>query len=79
LIGVTDEGELARSIASYLDEEVVVMTSPDRVLRERPRAVIHTLEVDADERAMWNLNVWFAVNVARAANKIGSTNVFLSS
>jgi dTDP-4-dehydrorhamnose reductase len=79
LIGVTDEGELARSIASYLDEEVVVMTSPDKVLRERPRAVIHTLEVDADERAMWNLNVWFALNVARAANKVGSINVFLSS
>jgi hypothetical protein len=73
LIAVTDEGEIARSVASYLDEEVIVATSPDVVLRERPRAVIHTFEVEGDERSMWNVNVWFAINIARAANRWGQS------
>jgi hypothetical protein len=52
LIAVTDEGEIARSVASYLDEEVIVATSSDVVLRERPRAVIHTFEVGGGGRPM---------------------------
>ena len=79
LIAVTDEGEIARSVASYLDEEVIVATSSDVVLRERPRAVIHTFEVEGDERSMWTVKVWFAINIARAANRVGAVNVFLSS
>jgi dTDP-4-dehydrorhamnose reductase len=83
LVGVTDEGELARSIAKYL-KQVIIIDSPQRVIKERPNVVIHTFEVPYDEAnrnpsAAWNINTWYSINVARSAHKVNSTNVFLST
>ncbi|BCU70304.1 sugar nucleotide-binding protein [Stygiolobus caldivivus] len=83
LVGVTDEGELAKSIARHF-KQVVIIDSPQRVVKERPNVVIHTFEVPYDESnrnpsTAWNINTWYSINVARSASKVSSTNVFLST
>ncbi|EZQ10586.1 dTDP-4-dehydrorhamnose reductase [Candidatus Acidianus copahuensis] len=79
MIAVTDEGELARNLALYLDDEVSIIDTPKRVIELKPRVVIHTLEAKDNKSTMWNNNVWFAINVARNANKLGALNVYISS
>lgn len=83
LVGVTDEGEIAKSIAKYF-KEVVVLSSPQAVMKERPDVVIHTFEVDYQEAnknppVAWNINTWYAINIARSANKLHALNVYLST
>ena len=80
---MTDEGELAKSIARHF-KQVIVIDSPQRVIKERPNVVIHTFEVTFDEAnrnpsIAWNINTWYSINIARSANKVGSTNVYLST
>jgi len=82
-VGLTDEGELAQHIANHFDETVVI-TSPQKVLEEKPDIVVHTFELpypDANKNngTAWNINTWYAINVGRAANKIKAVNVYLSS
>lgn len=82
-VGVTDEGEIAQSIARHF-EETVVITSPQKVLEEKPDVVIHTFELPYSEANInkataWNINTWYAINIGRAANKIKAVNVYLSS
>ncbi|AWR98334.1 sugar nucleotide-binding protein [Acidianus sulfidivorans JP7] len=80
MIGVTDEGEIAKSIAQAItEEEFILIDSPKKVYSEKPDIVIHTLESNYDNRTMWNYNTWFAINIARAANKIGALNVYFST
>lgn len=83
IIGITDEGELAKSISQYLDN-VVVITSPQQVIKEKPKVIIHTFEIpypeaNSDKRTAWNINTWYAINIARAGAKINSLNVYLST
>ncbi|WP_338604060.1 sugar nucleotide-binding protein [Sulfolobus tengchongensis] len=85
-IAVTDEGEIARSLARFLgkDNEIVIVDSPSKVMKERPEAIIHTYEIPAVESIgnpplAWSFNTWYAINIARAGSKIGSLNVFLST
>ncbi|AHC52332.1 dTDP-4-dehydrorhamnose reductase [Sulfolobus acidocaldarius SUSAZ] len=82
-VGVTDEGEFVKSIGKFFDE-IVVLSAGDRVIKERPDVVIHTYEIPYDEanssKALaWNINTWHAINIAKSANKIGITNVYLST
>lgn len=80
MIGVTDEGDIARSIAQVMDEEkIVFIDSPRKVYVEKPNIIIHTFEETSDKRLMWNINTWHAINIARAANKIGALNIYLST
>ncbi|MEM3348074.1 MAG: sugar nucleotide-binding protein [Metallosphaera sp.] len=81
---VTDEGEVAREIAAEIEAEVVVGDSPYRVSLERPDIVIHTYETpyyeaNVDKARAWNVNTWLAINIARAAHRVGAKNVYLSS
>ena len=78
-VAFSDEGEIARSIAKYVEGEVVVTPTPARVSEESPDVLIHTMESDADRRSMWNTNVWYALSLARVANKLGAVNVYLST
>ncbi|MBP1357248.1 MAG: sugar nucleotide-binding protein, partial [Sulfolobus sp.] len=82
-VGLTDEGEIAQNIANYFDETIVI-TSPQKVIDEKPDVVIHTFEVpysEANENkgTAWNINTWYAINIARAASKVKAVNVFLST
>ncbi|ARM77194.1 sugar nucleotide-binding protein [Acidianus manzaensis] len=80
MIGVTDEGDIAKAIAqAFDDEEFILIDSPKKVYSEKPDIIIHTLETTYDNRSMWNFNTWFAINIARAANKIGALNVYFST
>ncbi|BCS92896.1 hypothetical protein L3N51_00784 [Metallosphaera sp. J1] len=81
---VTDEGEIAREIARELSGEVLVTDSPYRVLQEKPNVVIHTYEVpyfeaNWDRARAWNINTWLAINIGKAAHKVGALNVYLST
>lgn len=85
-IAVTDEGEIAKTIAMLLgkDNEVIVVDNAFKVIREKPEIVIHTYEIPLIESIKnpslaWTFNTWYAINIARAASKIGSLNVFLST
>ncbi len=78
-VAFTDEGEITRSIANFVEGEAVIAPTPSRVLEESPDVLVHTMESDSDKRAMWNTNVWHALNLARTANKLGAVNVYLST
>uniref|UniRef100_UPI003F7448D9 sugar nucleotide-binding protein n=1 Tax=Sulfurisphaera javensis TaxID=2049879 RepID=UPI003F7448D9 len=83
IVGVTSEGELGESIANFFDN-VIVITSPQKVIEEKPTVVIHTFEIPYSEAnknktLAWNINAWYAINIARAANKIKAVNVYLST
>jgi dTDP-4-dehydrorhamnose reductase len=79
MIGITDEGELARALTNAIDDEFIFIDSPKKVYETKPEIVIHTLEDNSNNPSMWNLNTWFAINIAKAANKIGSLNVYFST
>ncbi|BAB67536.1 hypothetical protein STK_24250 [Sulfurisphaera tokodaii str. 7] len=83
LVGITSEGELGENIAKFFDK-VIVITSPQKVLEERPDVVIHTfeipyLEANNNRPLAWNINTWYAINIGRAANKVKAVNVYLST
>ncbi len=82
IVALTDEGPIAKSIARELKgDSVVVVDTPQKVLAVKPDVVIHTMEVPFYEsRAnLWNYNTWYSINIARASNKVGATNVYLST
>ncbi|MCI2415431.1 MAG: sugar nucleotide-binding protein [Candidatus Aramenus sp.] len=82
IVALTDEGPLAKNIARELKgDKVIVVDTPQKVLTVRPEVVVHTLEVPFFENRahMWNYNTWYSVNIARASNKVGATNVYFST
>ncbi|BBD72393.1 dTDP-4-dehydrorhamnose reductase [Sulfodiicoccus acidiphilus] len=82
MIAVTDEGPFSRAITSDLEDEVRVVDTPWRVRELNPDFLIHTYEVGYYSRnraEIWNVNVWRVLNMARAANSVGATNIFISS
>ena len=86
-IAVTDEGEIAKAFARFLgsnSNEITIVDSPSKVIREKPDVILHTFEIPIFESNMnpplaWSFNTWYAINIARAGSKVGSVNVFLSS
>ncbi|MCH4815891.1 MAG: NAD(P)-dependent oxidoreductase [Saccharolobus sp.] len=86
-IAVTDEGEIARAFARFLgsnSNEIIIVDSPSKVIREKPDVILHTFEIPIFESntnppLAWSFNTWYAINIARAGSKVGSVNVFLSS
>lgn len=83
LVGVTSEGELEENLAKFFDN-VIIITSPQKVIEEKPDIVIHTFEIPysdsiKNKALAWNINTWYAINIARAANRIKALNVYLST
>ncbi|TRM81279.1 dTDP-4-dehydrorhamnose reductase [Sulfolobus sp. D5] len=85
-IAVTDEGEVAKTIAVYLGKsyEVIIVDTPSSVIREKPNVIIHTNEIPMNDSIQnpplaWTFNTWYAINIARAGSKIGSVNIYLST
>jgi dTDP-4-dehydrorhamnose reductase len=81
-IAFTDEGDLARVLARSLkNNEIFIVDNPQRVLKEKPDVVIHTLDIPyfEDKSHIWNFNTWYAINIARAAHKVNATNIYIST
>lgn len=85
-IAFTSENEIAREISREFKNEAkfFIADTPTRIVSERPDVVIHTYEIDVFEsslkpNAAWNVNTWFAINMARAANRIGAQNLYFST
>ncbi len=83
---MTDEGEVAKTVAMYLGKlhDVIIVDTPSSVIREKPNVIIHTNEIPMinsiqNPPLAWTFNTWYAINIARAGSKIGSVNIYLST